>query len=68
MGHSLLTLLDGAGKPYEPNAIIKNDIGVELDTDYCRMAASRLMNENTSLIADCDGLGAGTLLERVKSE
>jgi site-specific DNA-methyltransferase (adenine-specific) len=27
----------------------RNSIGVELDTDYCKMAASRLMNENTSL-------------------
>jgi site-specific DNA-methyltransferase (adenine-specific) len=25
----------------------RNSIGVELDTDYCRMAASRLMDENT---------------------
>ena len=27
----------------------RNSIGVELDTDYCKMAASRLMNENMSL-------------------
>ena len=27
----------------------RNSIGVELDTDYCKMAASRLMNENSSL-------------------
>jgi len=27
----------------------RNSIGVELDTDYCRMAASRLMNDNSSL-------------------
>jgi DNA modification methylase len=27
----------------------RNSIGVELDTAYCKMAASRLMNENTSL-------------------
>jgi DNA modification methylase len=27
----------------------RNSIGVELDTDYCRMATSRLMNENRSL-------------------
>jgi len=26
-----------------------NSIGVELDTDHCKMAASRLMNENSSL-------------------
>jgi hypothetical protein len=25
----------------------RNSIGVELDTDYCKQAASRLMNENT---------------------
>ena len=27
----------------------RNSIGVELDKDYCKMAASRLMNENSSL-------------------
>ena len=27
----------------------RNSIGVELDTDYCKMATSRLMNENSSL-------------------
>ena len=27
----------------------RNSIGVELDTAYCKMAAARLMNENTSL-------------------
>ena len=27
----------------------RNSIGVELDTDYCKLAASRLMNENGSL-------------------
>ncbi len=27
----------------------RNSIGVEIDTDYCKMAASRLMNENSSL-------------------
>ena len=27
----------------------RNSIGVELDTDYCKMAASRLMNEKSSL-------------------
>ncbi len=27
----------------------RNSIGVELDTDYCKMAASRLLNENSSL-------------------
>ena len=27
----------------------RNSIGVELDTNYCKLAASRLMNENTSL-------------------
>src|SRR6185436_6588753 len=25
----------------------RNSIGVELDCDYCKLAASRLMNENT---------------------
>ena len=30
----------------------RNSIGVELDTEYCRMAASRLMNENTSLFGN----------------
>jgi site-specific DNA-methyltransferase (adenine-specific) len=32
----------------------RNSIGVELDTEYCRMAASRLMNENTSLFSQAD--------------
>src|SRR5882672_10210974 len=27
----------------------RNSIGVELDTDYCKQAASRLLNENSSL-------------------
>jgi modification methylase len=27
----------------------RNSIGVELDTEYCKLAASRLMDENTSL-------------------
>ncbi len=27
----------------------RNSIGVELDTEYCKLAASRLMNENRSL-------------------
>ena len=27
----------------------RNSIGVELDTDYCKLVASRLMNENSSL-------------------
>ena len=27
----------------------RNSIGVELDTEYCKMAASRLLNENSSL-------------------
>jgi site-specific DNA-methyltransferase (adenine-specific) len=30
----------------------RNSIGVELDTAYCRQAASRLMNENTSLFGN----------------
>ena len=30
----------------------RNSIGVELDTEYCKMAASRLMNENTSLFGN----------------
>jgi DNA modification methylase len=30
----------------------RNSIGVELDTDYCKMAASRLMDENTSLFGN----------------
>ncbi|HXS69113.1 MAG TPA: site-specific DNA-methyltransferase [Candidatus Polarisedimenticolia bacterium] len=30
----------------------RNSIGVELDTDYCKMAASRLINENTSLFGN----------------
>ena len=29
----------------------RNSIGIELDTEYCRMAASRLMNENGSLFS-----------------
>ena len=32
----------------------RNSIGIELDTEYCRMAASRLMNENTSLFSHDD--------------
>jgi len=32
----------------------RNSIGVELDTDYCRMAASWLVNENTSLFSQAD--------------
>ena len=27
----------------------RNSIGVELDTDYCKLAASRLLNENSFL-------------------
>jgi len=30
----------------------RNSIGIELDTEYCKMAASRLMNENTSLFGN----------------
>ena len=30
----------------------RNSIGVELDTDYCKQAASRLMNENTPLFGN----------------
>jgi site-specific DNA-methyltransferase (adenine-specific) len=30
----------------------RNSIGVELDTAYCKMAASRLMNENASLFGN----------------
>jgi len=30
----------------------RNSVGVELDTDYCKLAASRLMNENTSLFSN----------------
>lgn len=29
----------------------RNSIGVEIDTDYCRLAASRLINENSSLFS-----------------
>jgi len=32
----------------------RNSIGVELDTEYCRLAASRLVNENTSLFSKAD--------------
>ena len=32
----------------------RNSIGLEFDTEYCRMAASRLMNENTSLFSHAD--------------
>ena len=32
----------------------RNSIGIELDTEYCRMAASRLMNENGSLFSNAD--------------
>jgi modification methylase len=30
----------------------RNSIGIGLDTEYCKMAASRLMNENTSLFGN----------------
>ena len=30
----------------------RNSIGVELDTDYCKMAAARLMNEITTLFGN----------------
>jgi DNA modification methylase len=30
----------------------RNSIGVELDTEYCKLAASRLLNENTSLFGN----------------
>ena len=30
----------------------RNSIGIELDTDYCKQAASRLTNENTSLFGN----------------
>jgi site-specific DNA-methyltransferase (adenine-specific) len=30
----------------------RNSIGVELDAAYCKMAASRLMNENTSMFGN----------------
>lgn len=32
----------------------RNSIGVEIDTEYCRMATSRLMNENGSLFSHAD--------------
>src|SRR5512136_2554547 len=32
----------------------RNSIGIELDPEYCRMAASRLMAENTSLFSNAD--------------
>jgi modification methylase len=32
----------------------RNSIGVELDTEYCRMAASRLLNENGSLFSHAE--------------
>ncbi len=39
----------------------RNSIGVELDTDYCKMATSRLMNENTFPIRP------GTVSNRVEA-
>ena len=44
----------------------RNSIGVELDTDYCKLATSRLMNENTSLFGNAQfqiELKAPTLVE-----
>src|SRR6266850_3171664 len=32
----------------------RNSIGIELDTEYCRMAASRLLNENGSLFSNAE--------------
>jgi site-specific DNA-methyltransferase (adenine-specific) len=32
----------------------RNSIGVELDTEYCRMSASRLMSENGSLFSNAE--------------
>jgi site-specific DNA-methyltransferase (adenine-specific) len=32
----------------------RNSIGIELDTEYCRMAGSRLMSENGSLFSNAD--------------
>ena len=32
----------------------RNSIGVELDTQYCKLAGSRLMNENTSLFGNAE--------------
>ena len=32
----------------------RNSIGIELDTEYCKMAASRLMNENGSLFGNAN--------------
>ena len=32
----------------------RNSIGIELDTGYCKMAASRLMNENSSLFGNAE--------------
>src|SRR5439155_16934039 len=32
----------------------RNSIGIELDTEYCRMGASRLMSENGSLFSHAD--------------
>jgi hypothetical protein len=32
----------------------RNSIGIELDTEYCRMAASRLLSENGSLFSHAD--------------
>ena len=29
----------------------RNSIGIELDTEYCRMSATRLLDENTSLFS-----------------
>jgi site-specific DNA-methyltransferase (adenine-specific) len=32
----------------------RNSIGIELDTEYCGMAASRLINENSSLFSHAE--------------
>ena len=42
----------GEGKSRSALKHGRNSLGVELDTAYCKLAASRLLNENTNLFGN----------------